>query len=272
MSLYVRKYDLKSKQVKCYYKNADESMWAEAFSKKKIDKNLWSKNSSMDYFIKKFKIKKNAKSLEAGCGIAQNVYYLHTKGLDSYGVDFSEEIVKRVNTELAELKVSVDDVRKLKFKDDFFDVYFSFGVIEHFEDGFDDIIKEAIRVTKPGAILVINFPYMNPLRRLKAKFGFYDAKIKKNQEFYQFYLDSRRALKVLKENGARKLKIYRTGGIPGFKSEMPKASFLVRLFEKNRYTNLALNLFLGLFMSYSISLVCINEKKPKLKKEKKIKK
>ena len=108
MSLYVRRYDLKSKQVKCYYKNADESMWADAFSKKKIDKRLWSKNSSMDYFIKKFEIKKNAKTLEAGCGIAQNVYYLHTKGLDSYGVDFSEEIVKRVNEELPELKVSVE--------------------------------------------------------------------------------------------------------------------------------------------------------------------
>ena len=163
--------------------------------------------------------------------------------------------------------MSVDDVRKLKFKDNFFDVYFSFGVIEHFEDGFEDIIKESIRVTKPGGILVINFPYMSPLRRFKARLGFYDAKIEKNQEFYQFYLDHKRALKVLKENGARKLKIYRTGGIPGFKSEMPKASFLVKLFEKNRYTNLALNLFLGLFMSYSISLVCINEKKIENKKK-----
>ena len=44
-----------------------------------------------------------------------------------------------------ELKVSLGDVFNLNFEDGFFGTYFSWGVVEHFEEG-PEIIKEAKRV------------------------------------------------------------------------------------------------------------------------------
>jgi len=40
----------------------------------------------------------------------------------------------------------------LKFPNNFFDGYWTLGVIEHFWEGYNQIIEEAKRVIKPGDI------------------------------------------------------------------------------------------------------------------------
>jgi len=63
-------------------------------------------------------------------------------------------------------------------------------VIEHFWEGYNEILKEAKRVLKPKGYLFLTFPYMSPLRKFRANLGLYrilDFNNKsKNDDFYQF--------------------------------------------------------------------------------------
>lgn len=79
------------------------------------------------------------------------------QGYDYYGVDISKEVVKlarknfskRVNAK----NFIVGDVRNLPFKNNYFDVVFSFGTIEHIREN-EQAVKEAYRVLKPGGIFI----------------------------------------------------------------------------------------------------------------------
>ena len=67
----------------------------------------------------------NIKILEIGCGTGANIWYMSREGFDVYGVDFSEagiEIAqKRLISEGLKAKLTVSDVAKLNYPDDFFD-------------------------------------------------------------------------------------------------------------------------------------------------------
>ena len=89
---------------------------------------------------------KKGRILEGGCGIGGNVYCLHHKGYSAFGVDFSKNTVANINKYFPQLNVSVGDVRNLEeFENEFFDGYWSSGVIEHFYEGYEDILNVGAR-------------------------------------------------------------------------------------------------------------------------------
>jgi len=161
--------------------------------------------------------------LEGGCGIGGNVYCLHSHGYSAYGVDFAENTIAKINKNFPELNVTVGDVRNLQFDDEFFDGYWSLGVIEHFYEGYDDILAEMKRVIKKDGYVFLTFPYMSPLRKLKAKFNLYkkyDDNTSKLDGFYQFALDAVLVEKNFKKYGF----VLESGkpwdGIKGLKDEV----------------------------------------------------
>lgn len=122
-------------------------------------------------------------------------------------------------------------MRKLDFADCFFDGYWSLGVIEHFFDGYDEILKEAKRVIKPNGYLFLTFPYMSLLRRLKAKSGLYkifDYAYPINN-FYEFIQSQTMVKKTVEEHGFRFVSKYPFDFIKGFKDEV---SFLRPVLQK----------------------------------------
>jgi len=152
------------------------------------------KRGKNNRFIKKYTtkyLKPGAKILEGGCGIGRNVYALSQWGYEVYGVDFAKKTVEKLEREFPDLKISMQDVRKLEFADGFFDGYWSLGVIEHFWEGYNEILNEVKRVIKPGGYLFLTFPYLSPLRKFKVKLGIYELfeNNPKVEDFYQFILD-----------------------------------------------------------------------------------
>ncbi|MFQ5952349.1 MAG: class I SAM-dependent methyltransferase [Candidatus Omnitrophota bacterium] len=113
--------------------------------------------------IKKY-LKKGSeqKVLEVGCGSSIDSHLIaeETKA-EVYGIDISEKalkIAKDVSLNFEEkVHLSIGDARKLEFANDAFDLVFSQGLLEHFEKPVD-ILKEQIRVLKPGGILIVNVP------------------------------------------------------------------------------------------------------------------
>lgn len=88
--------------------------------------------------------------LEGGCGRAQHVYCMKYNGYNAVGVDFAERTVRAVNEAVPELDVRKCDVRNLPFRDGEIAGYWSIGVIEHFWDGYNEILDEMARVIRDG--------------------------------------------------------------------------------------------------------------------------
>jgi SAM-dependent methyltransferase len=171
--------------------------------------------------LNKYILDKKGKILEGGCGMGRVVYCMQTHGYESVGVDFAKKTIELVNEAIPELDVRVGDVRDLPFPDDYFTGYWSFGVIEHFYEGYYDISKEMRRVLINGGYLFLSFPYMSPLRRLKAKLCLYDDfKGEGKENFYQFALDPGIVIKDFEAVGFKLLDKKPASGSKGIKDEV----------------------------------------------------
>lgn len=197
---------------------------------------FWDKHWSIDDFRIKIEENKNnsfvlentrrflseGKILEGGCGMGKILYCLHNNGYTAYGVDFAKKTVRKINKCFPELNVFPGDVRYIQFKDNFFDGYWSLGVIEHFFEGYDSIVREMHRVLKRGGFLFVTYPFMSPLRKLKAKLKLYRnfKNTDKSDNFYQFVLDPLYVKNDLKKHGFKLIYFKPFGGLKGFKDEI----------------------------------------------------
>jgi len=141
--------------------------------------------------------------LEDGCGRANKVKALADSGFKAIGIDFAEESVRQARLEYPELDIRKGDVRSLPFPADYFDGYWSIGVIEHFWIGYDPILAEAHRVLRPGRLLFLTAPWFSPYRRYKARIGGYPQSQfgREPEAFYQFALGRREVTAELSKHG-----------------------------------------------------------------------
>ena len=216
-------YDKDNKRLVYIGSHADESYWNHLWDtndfKKAIQRNF-------DPFVtghtNKY-IKKGGRILEGGCGIGQNVYLLNKHGYDVVGIDYAQKTVDKINTCAPELDVRFGDVRSLVFEDDFFDGYWSFGVIEHFYNGYNEIMLEMHRVLKQKGVLLMTVPTMSLLRKLKVRKGLYPQWTDESsqiEQFYQFALDSTSIIEKFECNGFKLLTAKPISGFKGLKDEV----------------------------------------------------
>jgi SAM-dependent methyltransferase len=103
------------------------------------------------------------KVLETGSGTGLVSLELAGRGADVFLLDLSPEAIGYSRTAFdkagAPQESTQADILKLPFKDDSFDVTWSGGVIEHFEQ-YDQIkiLGEMLRVTRPGGKVVVIAP------------------------------------------------------------------------------------------------------------------
>jgi SAM-dependent methyltransferase len=109
-----------------------------------------------------------ARMLEGGCGQGQYVAFYADQGVHAIGVDFAQTTLRRLRAHRPDLPLCAADVQCLPFRASVFDVYYSGGVVEHFEQGPERALAEARRVLRPGGVLLASVPYFNPLRRALA--------------------------------------------------------------------------------------------------------
>ncbi len=95
--------------------------------------------------------------IEMGCGYGSNIRLLNRmrKDIIPYAVDLSPVAIEKVKKEINNAYVS--DVMKTPFDDDYFDVIYSAGLMEHFPDE-APFIKEMKRILKPSGIMITFVP------------------------------------------------------------------------------------------------------------------
>jgi len=144
--------------------------------------------------------------LEGGCGLGQIVHHLQARGLRVLGVDFAEQALRRAKAAHPELNLSVQDVRRLALADASVALYISLGVVEHFEQGPDECLREAARVVAAGGTLFVTVPYLNRVRRLREPFRRLVRRLRRmfgrpQEEFYQYSFDRRAFEAILRRHG-----------------------------------------------------------------------
>ncbi|MBU8715018.1 MULTISPECIES: class I SAM-dependent methyltransferase [Brevibacillus] len=89
--------------------------------------------------------------LDVGCGIGRHVFYFHTIGFDSYGIDLSNEAIKvarewgsNVNIPEVENRIIQGDIQNMPWGDETFDYAVSHGV---FDSTYFIIAKNAFKET-----------------------------------------------------------------------------------------------------------------------------
>lgn len=104
----------------------------------------------------------NKKIMEAGAGTGIISTYMSTLGYDVTAVDIDSQIqslAKKISKEYiknAKPKFVVKDIFELDFKDKYFDVIFSNGVLEHFSD--QQIIRGIKLQLQQSNIVIIGIP------------------------------------------------------------------------------------------------------------------
>lgn len=88
-------------------------------------------------------------------------------------MDYADETIRELNTRFPAIPFHLGDVRTLPFADRSFDGMISLGVIEHFCNGQRQILSEAGRVLRGGAVLLVSVPFLNQYRLKKIQRGEY---------------------------------------------------------------------------------------------------
>lgn len=217
-------YDPENNRLIYIYKKATPDYWDQTWEKE-LHANLRRlKVSKWNYVIGKTKkfLPYGASVLEGGCGTGIQVFKLHEAGFKTTGLDYSPGTIHYLKENYPELDIRYGDVREIPFEDDSFDGYWSFGVIEHFYEGYSAIVSEMYRVIKPGKYLFLAFPHMSTYRRKKAGAGKYPAWNHDPDEienFFQFALDEDRVIPDIEDNGFSYIEKKKLSGLSGFRDE-----------------------------------------------------
>lgn len=149
-------------------------------SAKRLWNEFWAKQRKKKVVVHKFQIKKmekiignlkGKKIIEIGAGTGVDSLYLAKKYKASvFCLDFSEVALRKIkkNFEKHNLRCKIvkASLRKIPYPNNYFDIVFSNGVLEHFKNPLR-VILEQKRVLKKGGLLVIGVPYKYTLYTLK---------------------------------------------------------------------------------------------------------
>lgn len=181
------------------------------------------KNDLVVKVSKKY-LKKNASIMEAGCGLGQEVFKLENAGFQVSGIDYDEGLIDRLNRLYPKTEFLYGDVSNLSNINKKFDGYWSFGVIEHFINGYDEIANQAHKVLNDEGYSFIVIPSMNYLSFIKKILNVYEKKEPQKNLFHQYILDFKHVKKVFEKNGFKYVARYNMTGSLGASREisMPK--------------------------------------------------
>lgn len=152
--------------------------------------------------------------LEGGCGMGQYLAYYGAQGRRVVGLDFALNTLKDLHRRHGDLPLACGNVSQMPFPDETFDLYYSGGVVEHFEAGAEDSLKEARRVLKKDGILLISVPYFSPLRKMLRPFKKNEwrtvetstpdtAEVFSGRKFFQYAYTKKEFEKMLTDAGLR---------------------------------------------------------------------
>lgn len=104
---------------------------------------------------------KDKRIIELGAGSGSDIISLVQEGAKGFALDFSRQAIRAIKYWAKKKKVDVEtvkaDIKNIPYPDNHFDLVYSVGLMEHFKN-YVSLLKEQIRVIKPGGFLLIDVP------------------------------------------------------------------------------------------------------------------
>ncbi len=143
---------------------------------------------------------KNQRILEAGCGAGRILRYYHEKKFNIIGIDFIENVIKKLKKEDSSLKVEAENILNLNFEDNYFDVILAFGLYHNFNsENLNKSIKETFRVLKTNGKICASFRADN-LQELIIDWLRKDKNLE-NKEFHKLNLTKKEFILLFENHG-----------------------------------------------------------------------
>lgn len=114
-----------------------------------------------DWAAELAKLPRGATVVDGGCGLGAWAVHARREGHEVIALDISRTTIAKLNEMFPDVDFRVTDIRATEIPADSVDLYFSWGVFEHFEEGLGPCIDEAFRILKPGGRLIITVPLDN---------------------------------------------------------------------------------------------------------------
>jgi 2-polyprenyl-3-methyl-5-hydroxy-6-metoxy-1,4-benzoquinol methylase len=131
--------------------------WEKAY---RTAENEWFFEQTFDDIVRRIGQRASSRALDIGCGICANAIRLARRGYIVSAADYSEPILVQARENVSRnqlsdrVNIGREDIVKLSFSNDYFDLVLCWGVLMHIPDA-ERAISELTRVTKPGGFLIL---------------------------------------------------------------------------------------------------------------------
>lgn len=143
-------------------KNFQRQTWEDEFGKEYLQRNIYTPKHLDEFYKNRYtlsrtdlnnrflkNINKDAKILEVGTNIGNQLLHLQNMGFKNlYGIEIQERAINFAKKRADNLNIIKGDALDIPFKDDYFDLVFTSGVLIHISPGnINFAIDEIYRVT-----------------------------------------------------------------------------------------------------------------------------
>ena len=177
---------------------------------------------------------KKLKILDLGCGTGNFTKKLSLLSDQIYGCDISPKSIERAKYLYPKIKFSVQDIKKLSFENNSFDVIIFSGVLHHFNNLYKPL-KEAKRILKKDGLIFSYDPNLkNPffwLYRRKNSLFYSKKGVTENEE----PLKQKEIENMMKLHNFNNIDIYAISNMPMKSIGDKKLSFLIPFYNYADY-------------------------------------
>jgi pseudaminic acid biosynthesis-associated methylase len=128
-----------------------EALWRSEFGDAYTERNVRASEGRLPFWKDLLSAFPAGRVLEVGCNLGANLSWISTilPGRDVYGVEINESALRRVRTAIPEVNAVWGRARELPFREDFFDLVFTCGVLIHQPpDALPEVMSEIVRCSR----------------------------------------------------------------------------------------------------------------------------
>lgn len=144
--------------------NLQEKTWLSEFGKDYTDRNIFSPDELDEFYVKTYGVSRSEmnrrfidglgifdkKILEVGCNVGNQLRVLQKSGYKNlYGIELQWYAIEKAKELTKKINIIQSSGEEIPFKDEYFDMVFTSGVLIHIDPkNIDTVMKEIYRCTK----------------------------------------------------------------------------------------------------------------------------
>jgi SAM-dependent methyltransferase len=152
--------------------------------------------------------------LDGGCGMGDWTLLLREEGHRAVGVDIAARTIEQLRERHGDA-FQLADFRRTGLASESFDLVINWGGLEHFEEGPEAGITEALRLLRPGGALVATTPFHNARLRILERWRGGPPAAGPDVRFYQYRFTRRELESSFRSCGFESIVTRPIGGAQG---------------------------------------------------------